>query len=331
MSFQQQNLYPPDVLPRVTLKFQAKDLLRGNWLVVIGVTLLFLLLTAFQTTYTYSEDSVTVMTGDTDSASMPELVGAYFNSSPLSGLGSAIGNLGVGGMIFVAILAIFAAILIGGVLNYCYSAWFVTLSEIGHSRPLSFGDFAEHFRQGVTAALAYIWQQLWIIIWSLLGLPGFLMMVLQVTQILGSGDAFYASLSTGATSAAMIFGSLLYLGGLIAGYIITLRYTFIYQLIADGRGKVGPRQALRYSCVICKGHLKDIFMLSVSFLPWYFLAIFTMGLGFFYVFPYVNTTMALAYRWLRDKAFAEGRLDPATLGYMKVGGAQSTNDTVIDV
>lgn len=325
MSFQSHNLYPPDVLPRVELKFKAKDLLRGNWLVLIGVTLLVLLLTGFQVNYTYQDESITNM----HNASTGELVASYFDSSPLSSIGSALGNLGVGGMIAVTLIAIVTALLIGGVLNYCYTAWFVTLSEIGHSRPLTFGDFAAHFRNGVAAVLAYIWQQLWTLIWSLLGLPGFLLMAFQVAQVSGSQEAFAASLATGGMSVGLGVGSVLYLAGLIAVYIITLRYTFIYQVLADGRGKVGPRQALRYSCILCKGHLKEIFLLVMSFIPWYLLSIFSFGLAFFYVYPYVNATMAQAYRWLRDKAFADGRLDPAALGYKKAGEATNASEVAI--
>lgn len=63
MSFQPNfsNFYPPNVLPRVELKYKAKDLLRGNWPVLIGVTLLFLLLTGFQVNYSYGVDDGTLL------------------------------------------------------------------------------------------------------------------------------------------------------------------------------------------------------------------------------------------------------------------------------
>lgn len=62
----------------------------------------------------------------------------------------------------------------------------IKLAEIGHSRPLTFSDFVEGFSSGVTAMLAYIWQQLWLTIWSLIGLPGFLLMTLQLLQVSGN-------------------------------------------------------------------------------------------------------------------------------------------------
>ena len=324
MSFQS-NFYPPNVLPRIELKFKAKELLRGNWPVLIGVTLLFLLLTGFQVNYTYDVSGDGALPTTPENANTAQLVASYF-STTLSALGSAIASLGVGRIVLAAIVGIVSALLIDGVLTYCYTAWFVRLAEIGHSRPLTFADFAEGFSSGVTAVLAYVWQQIWLNIWSLIGLPGFLLMTLQLVQIgqiSGNEEAFFASVATGATSFAVLFGSLLYLAGMLVVLIITFRYQFIFQLIADGRGKVGPRQALRYSCAITKGHLKEVVLFEFSFVPWYFAAVFTFGLAFFYLFPYLNASRALAYRWLRDQAFQDGRLDPAALGYMKAGAQQT--------
>ena len=86
------NLYPPHVLPRVELKYKAKDLLRGNWPVLIGVTLLYLLLTGFQVTMTYGPEDVAALFDAGASASIPEIIAYYFGSQPLSMLGSAIGS-----------------------------------------------------------------------------------------------------------------------------------------------------------------------------------------------------------------------------------------------
>lgn len=329
------NLYPPGVLPRVTLKYQAKDLLRGNWAVLIGVTLLYLLLTGFQVTYTYSVDDVQAVFDAGENASIPELVGYYFGSQPLSVLGSALGSIGVGGLVVAALVSIVSALLIDGVLTYCYTAWYVTLAEIGHSRPLTFGDFAETFSGAVKGLLAYIWRELWIVIWSLVGLPGFVIMLLSVGQVTVNETNYYASIATGGSAFGLLFGSLLYIAGMVVLYIITLRYLFVFQLVADGRGKVGARQALRYSCAITKGHLKELFVLELSWIPWYIAVACTLGLASFYLIPYMNATYALAYRWLRDEAFGDGRLDPAALGYVQAGMQQQTGlvdeGPVIDV
>lgn len=336
MSFQPNfsNFYPPHVLPRIELKFKAKELMRGNWPVLIGVTLLYLILTSFQLNYTYGESGEGTLLNVPEDASTMQLVLAFF-STTLSALGSAVASIGVGKVIVAFILGIVSALLIDGVLTYCYTAWFIRLAEIGKSRPLTFHDFAEGFSSGLPAMLAYIWQQLWLMIWSLLALPGFLLMstqLVQVTQTSGSEEALFASVANGAASFAVLIGSMLYLIGMLVVFIIIIRYQFIFQLIADGRGKVGPRQALRYSCAITKGHIKDVFVFELSFIPWYLASAFTFGLAFFYVFPYLETSRALVYQWLRDQAFQDGRLDPSALGYMKASEKQKMADeTIIDV
>lgn len=325
------SFYPPNVLPRVELKYKAKGLLRGNWMLVVGVTLLYLLLTGFQVTYTYNPTDAGVALTSGQDYSTVDLVQFYFNYS-MSEIGSTIANIGVENIVLGVIIAIISALLIDGVLTYCYNAWFVTLTEIGDSRRLTFDDFVSHFGQAVTAVLAYLWQQLWLLIWSLAGLPGFALLCVSALTYSTNSTARMADLATGTAAFSMLGGCLLYVAGMVIVYIITLRYKFIFQLIADGRGKVGPRQALRYSCAITKGHLKELFVLELSFIPWYLAGVFTFGLAFFYLFPYLTTTMALSYRWLRDQAFQDGRLDPAALGYVKAGtaaaDAESFSETI---
>lgn len=320
------SFYPPNVLPRVELKYKAKGLLRGNWMLVLGVTLLYLLLTGFKITYSYSTSSDGSLLNAGQDYGTWEITQSYFNYS-LSTLGSAIGNIGLENIVLGVILAIVSALLIDGVLTYCYNAWFVTLSEIGDSRRLTFDDFVSHFSQAVTAVLAYLWQQLWLIIWGLLMIPGFVLIVAGMFTYSPNSTALLSDVVTGTAVFALVGGALLYLAGMVVVYIMTLRYKFIFQLIADGRGKVGPRQALRYSCAITKGHLKEVFVLELSFIPWYIASAFTFGIAAFYLFPYLTTTMALSYRWLRDQAFQDGRLDPAALGYVKAGTAATDTES----
>lgn len=325
------SFYPPNVLPRVELKFKAKSLLRGNWMILIAVTLLYLLLTGFQFTYNYggtTETGPSLLSGQ--AYNTMDYFQLYFQYS-MSSLGTAVGNIGIENIVLGVVLAIVSALLIDGILTYCYNAWFVTLTEIGDSRRLTFDDFVSHFSNAVTVLLAYLWQQLWLIIWGLLAIPGFLLVVASAFTYTSNSTALLTDVATGTAAFAIVGGSLLYLAGMIAAYIATLRYKFIYQIIADGRGKVGPRQALRYSCAITKGHLKELFVLELSFIPWYFAGAITFGLAFFYLFPYLSTTMALSYRWLRDQAFQDGRLDPAALGYVKAGSAQAASGDTIDI
>ena len=88
------SFYPPNVLPRVELKFKAKSLLRGNWMILIAVTLLYLLLTGFQFTYNYggtTETGPSLLSGQANNTM--DYFQLYFQYS-MSSLGTAVGNIG---------------------------------------------------------------------------------------------------------------------------------------------------------------------------------------------------------------------------------------------
>ena len=63
---------------------------------------------------------------------------------------------------------------------------------------------------------------------------------------------------------------------------------------------------LRKSWEMMKGHKMDYFILSIRFIPWMLLCIFTLGIGLLWLLPYMYTTFANFYRELRgDEVFNE--------------------------
>jgi uncharacterized membrane protein len=48
-----------------------------------------------------------------------------------------------------------------------------------------------------------------------------------------------------------------------------------------------------------RGHKMDLFFLYLSFAGWWFLCLFTMGIGYFFLRPYVRTTVAAFYEDLK--------------------------------
>lgn len=224
---------------------------------------------------------------------------------------SYIGNtMDVGHMLLGMLIAFVSALLIQGVMSYCYTAFFIRMAE-HKGEKMTFSTFVEGFTDAIKAVLAFMWQYLWTMIWGLTALPG------VVLILIGSFAFFEPGVGDGMLSAMVLLGVFLLIASAIITVMATLRYVFMYQIIADGRGKVGARQSMRYSIAMLKNHLGDVFFLALSFLPWLLLGAFTFGLGFFYVLPYMEATYALSYQWFRDEAFREGRLDPAVLGYVE--------------
>lgn len=296
-------------LPRAELKAEAKQVLRPNWATVLLVTLIYMIFMGVDS-YTYSR--YIPGTGGDD-------YGISYSVSGAAGMyATYIGeNIDIGRMLIGVLIAIISALLIQGVMGYCYTAFFIRMAE-HKGQKITFGTFVEGFTDAVKAILAFIWQYIWIAIWGLTAVPGVVLLMIGVFGIVVPQE------NNSALTAMVIIGILLIIASAVLMTIVTLRYMFMYQVIADGRGKVGARQSLRYSIAIAKNNIWDLFVLILSFFPWLLLSVCLFGLPFFYVLPYMEATYAVSYQWLRDEAFRAGRLDPAALGYV----AQATAPAV---
>ena len=290
----------PNLFPRAQLKAQAKQIMQPNWGTALLITLIYGLCVMI------SSSAVAMLGGDAPidyAADYSTSAGTMYYATNMNFDGIGLGSM---------LLAFFASILVEGILRYCYDAWFLrTIQAPGQKMP--FATFIEGFNDAIRAALAFIWQNIWIGIWGLAALPGVLVMGLGVVSF--NGSAILGAL-----------GILLMLCGAALSVIAALRYVFMYQVIADSRGKVGARQAMRYSIAIVGNHVADVFVLFLSFIPWYIMGVLTFGLGFLYVLPYMSSTYAASYQWLRDEAFREGRLDPAVLGYARKSEAAAAGN-----
>jgi uncharacterized membrane protein len=71
---------------------------------------------------------------------------------------------------------------------------------------------------------------------------------------------------------------------------------------------MGITEAMQKSHEMMKGHRGDYFLFNLSFIGWAFLCIFTLGLGFLILAPYVSTSNAIYYNYLvgyQDKQIDE--------------------------
>ena len=57
-----------------------------------------------------------------------------------------------------------------------------------------------------------------------------------------------------------------------------------------------------------KGHKFDLFWLFLSFIGWFILAFFTLGIGFLWLVPYVQTSVAGFYEDVKADYEANGGL-----------------------
>ena len=85
---------------------------------------------------------------------------------------------------------------------------------------------------------------------------------------------------------------------IIPGIIKAISYSMALYILAENKGK-SARECIKESMEMTKGHKMELFVLSLSFIGWFFLIGITFGIAAIWVVPYMNTTLANAYQSLK--------------------------------
>lgn len=99
---------------------------------------------------------------------------------------------------------------------------------------------------------------------------------------------------------------------IIPGIIKSFAYSQMYYLICEYK-ELSVTKAMRISIIMTKGHKWDLFVTYLSFIGWGILSCLTLGIGFFWLIPYVNTTLANAYHAMLKEAIETGKIKPEDL------------------
>ena len=92
----------------------------------------------------------------------------------------------------------------------------------------------------------------------------------------------------------------------VPGVIKSLSYKMVPYILAENPS-ISKERALELSSQMMDGHKKDAFKLTLSFMGWNVLSMFTLQvLGVFRVFPYKNATYAEFYTALKAEALRKG-------------------------
>jgi uncharacterized membrane protein len=103
------------------------------------------------------------------------------------------------------------------------------------------------------------------------------------------GKVFIAYLLT---TLAIIIG-LIFL--IVPGIILGLMFSQIYYIIAED-DDISAIEAIKESARIMKGNKLRYFILGLSFIGWSIVGIITLGIGFIWIVPYYNITLANFYK-----------------------------------
>ena len=82
---------------------------------------------------------------------------------------------------------------------------------------------------------------------------------------------------------------------IIPGFIKFYAYALTPYILIDNP-ELSANQAINLSQKMMKGHKFDLFFLHFSFIGWFFLSIFTFGIGLLWLLPYMMTAQAAFYQ-----------------------------------
>ncbi len=81
---------------------------------------------------------------------------------------------------------------------------------------------------------------------------------------------------------------------IIPGIYKALQYSMT-PYIAVEHPELSASEAIAMSRQMTKGHILDLFLLGLSFIGWILLGIVTLGIGYYWLLPYMYTTFAAFY------------------------------------
>ncbi|MGM0495188.1 MAG: DUF975 family protein [Bacillota bacterium] len=88
----------------------------------------------------------------------------------------------------------------------------------------------------------------------------------------------------------LLWSLLLIVPGIIKAYTYSLAFYLINK-----KSSLNPPEAIRYSIKLTRGHKKKLFLLDLSYLPWYLLGILTAGILWLWIYPQHKSAKTLIY------------------------------------
>ena len=131
----------------------------------------------------------------------------------------------------------------------------------------------------------------------LLGLAIFFLSVsrnenVSVDQLFLGFDRFGTAF--GAYFLTILFSCLWALLLIVPGIIAAISYAMTFYILADDHS-IGVMEAIRKSKAMMKGYKWKFVCLQLRFVGWFLLCCLTLGVGFLWLFPYVQTSIAKFY------------------------------------
>lgn len=95
---------------------------------------------------------------------------------------------------------------------------------------------------------------------------------------------------------------------IIPGIVAAYKYAMAPFIMLEDPG-IKPSDAINESKELMYGHKSSLFFLNLSFIGWSLLNVLTLGIGSFWLNPYINASYASFYRYLRPECQSHDATD----------------------
>ena len=116
------------------------------------------------------------------------------------------------------------------------------------------------------------------------------------------GDLFYGYKNFGHVLVTLLVMVFAIIGGcillIVPGIILAFAYAMVPYILRD-HPELSAMETLQMSRAMMKGHKMDLFLLELSFIGWFFLALLTFGIGYLWLIPYMQMTITKFYEEIR--------------------------------
>ncbi|MCL2230688.1 MAG: DUF975 family protein [Treponema sp.] len=87
---------------------------------------------------------------------------------------------------------------------------------------------------------------------------------------------------------------------IVPGIIKSFSYSMAFYIMNDNPG-IKPIEALKKSQLMMNGHKGKLFLLYLGFFWWFVLGTITLGIGFLWIYPYIQLSVANFYQNLKKE------------------------------
>lgn len=270
------------------LKKEAREKLKGNWGIAILVSIIVMILTSLS--------SLTVQI-----SRIFDFISGGINISYYNLQGARAGTDTSTLMISLGMLI---NLVVGGSFSFGLCKFFLSIVR---KEKVQVEDVFSGFRYFGRNFLIQLVIGIFSFLWALVVCIPFIILGIIMTTAYSSANSFgfMTSVNPVGEIAAIVFVILICIGCNIIVYLIIAKYALAFYIYVDNTD-LAVMDAINSSKEMMQGNRVRLVLLHLSFAGWHILAVLSFFIGYLWLTPYINTTVASFYENLK------GNEQPAT-------------------